>query len=160
MRDGLPNEVDSYVLWVLTPISLLVLDVFLLFLKLFFVFVEQFIEPDTWWGSFIICAAFLLKLAIPPFFLCARTRQQLYYMNFCYVVRIIYDVLVICPLTVFMVLIDYVHWAVLIIVPVMLICANLCTCCLCIWDSYRFIDKYEVVRDQEDNTKIKRGRNK
>ena len=160
MRDGLPNDVDSYVLWILTPISLLVLDVFLLFLKLFFLYVEDFLKTDTWVGSFIIIGAFVLKLGIPPFFMCSRTRQQLYYMNFCYVVRIVYDVLVIVPLCVFMVLIDYVHWAVLVIVPVMLLFANLCTCCLCIWDSYRFIDKYDLVKDEQSRTKTKTGRTK
>ena len=42
-----------------------------------------------------------------------------------------------------MVVISYSHWSICVIVGVLLIVANLLTCCLCVWDSYRFIDKYE-----------------
>ena len=139
----MPKQIDSYILWLLTPKVLLMLDIFLLFLKLFFVFVEQFIEPDTLYGSVVVVVGFGAKLIISPLFMCGKARSQIYYMNACFIVRIIYDILVIVPLAVFMIVISYSHWSIAVIVGVILLVANLLSCCLCVWDSYKFIDKYE-----------------
>ena len=42
-----------------------------------------------------------------------------------------------------MIVISYSHWSIAVIVGVILLVANLLSCCLCVWDSYKFIDKYE-----------------
>ena len=80
-------------------------------------------------------------------------------MNTCFVTRIIYDVLIILPLTVFMVVISQIHWASIAIVGVILLSANLCTCCFCVWDGYKFLDKYET-DTQEDEEMIEKPKPK
>ena len=69
---GMPIKIDAYILWLLTPKVFILLDIFLLFLKIFFIFVEQFIEPDTLYGSLVVVAGFAAKLIISPLFICGK----------------------------------------------------------------------------------------
>ena len=59
--------------------------------------------------------------------------------------------LIIAPVSVFLVVIGNVHWLVLIVIGLMLITANIITCCCCVWDSYKFIDKYETQIEESDS---------
>lgn len=155
MRLGLPLDIDQYILWLLTPKILLILDIYLLFLKIYFIFVEQFVKPDSLTGSLVVLAPFAFKLMIPPCFLCGKVKSQIYYTNACYIVRVIFDILIIVPLTIFMTIIGEVHWATIAIVIGILLIANLITCCFCVWDSYRFIDKYETEYTEEEGEERK-----
>ena len=150
MKFGLPFDLNQYILWLLTPKALILLDIYVFFVKIFFCFVEQFIKPDTWYGSLIVVAVFGIKIPISVCFICARTRSQIYYTSAAFIVRVIYDILVIIPVCVLMYVIKLSHWAIIVIAAAILLIVNLLTCCCCLFDVYRYIDKYEWTKWKKD----------
>lgn len=83
---GLPYDMNQYILWMLTPKALILLDIYCFFLKIFFIAVEQFIKPDTWYGSLIVVAVFGIKIPSAACFLCGRTKSQIYFTSAAFII--------------------------------------------------------------------------
>lgn len=142
---------NQYLVWLLTPKVLFLLDIYLFCIKAFFVFIEQFIAPDTLYGSLIVVAVFIIKIPASCCFLCVPSKSQIYFTSAAFVIWIIYDLLIIMPICVLMYVINYSHWCVILISGVILLVANLLTCCCVMWDVYWFIDRYETVKKKNKN---------
>jgi hypothetical protein len=73
-------------MWMLTPKVLFLLDIYLFFVKAFFAFIEQFIAPDTLYGSLIVVAMFAIKVPASCCFLCLPSKSQIYFTSAAFVI--------------------------------------------------------------------------
>ena len=125
------RDLDQGSHWILTPKVIVLVDIIVFIIKLFLISIDLIADGEAVLATALICVSFALKIFICLCFL--LSKNDLSHNAFpCYLIRLIYDMLIIVSLTLYFTITSQCHFITAITVGLLLVISEsiIFTCCV------------------------------